>query len=385
MYRNGSNRKNGSRQAPPINFVSAAARVKKSSTLRVGVVGCGYWGSKHVRILSCMPEVSRVVVIDIDARTREKIVAAFPASTAYQDLDAALPHVDAVIVASPPHTHCDVALKCLRAGKHVLLEKPIAKSTSEALLLVEEARRSNLTLMPGHTFEFNPAVHELKRRIVGGELGRIHYIHSSRLNLGLYRPDVNVVWDLAPHDISIMNYLLDAVPSSVAGWASLNAGETEDVAFIRLEYQEIGVTGFAHLSWLDPKKTREVTVVGSKKMAAYNDLAEEQLRIFDRGVMRSEESSSFERPLSPRYGDIVSPRIDLKEPLALEVEHFVSCAQRGIPPRTDGESGLTVIAVLEAIDAAVATGTVVDVQYPGREANARTQPISNYSVLTARA
>ena len=272
-----------------------------------------------------------------------------------------------MIVATPPETHCDVALKCLRAGKHVLLEKPIAKSTSEALLLVEEARRSNLTLMPGHTFEFNPAVHELKRRIVGGELGRIHYIHSSRLNLGLYRPDVNVVWDLAPHDISIMNYLLDSVPTTVAGWASLNAGEIEDVAFIRFEYREMGVTGFARLSWLGRKKTCEVTVVGSKKMAVYNDLVEDQLRIFDRGVMRAEKSSSFERPLCCRYGDIVSPRIDFKEPLALEVEHFVSCVQRGITPRTDGENGLAVIAVLEAIDEAIATGAVAIVQYPGRE------------------
>ena len=201
-----------------------------------------------------MPEVSSVAVIDRDPRTREKTVASFPTSTAYANLDAALPHVDALIVATPPETHCDVGLKCLRAGKHVLLEKPIAKSISEALLLVEEARRSNLTLMPGHTFEFNPAIHELKRRIVAGELGRILYIHSSRLNLGLYRPDVNVVWDLAPHDISIMNYLLDSIPTTVAAWASPNAGEIEDVAFLRFEYGEIGVAGFAHLSWLDPKR-----------------------------------------------------------------------------------------------------------------------------------
>jgi predicted dehydrogenase len=378
MYRNGSNRKNGSRQAPPKNFISAAASVKKSPSLRVGVVGCGYWGSKHVRVLSCMPEVISVAVIDRDPRTREKIVASFPASTPYQDLDAALPHVDAVIVASPPHTHCDVGLKCLRAGKHVLLEKPIAKSMLEALLLVDEARRSNLTLMPGHTFEFNPAVHQLKRRIVRGELGHIQSIHSSRLKAP-YRLDVNVVWDLAPHDISIMNCLLDSMPSTVAGMASLNAGETQDVAFIRLEYREIGVTGFAHLSWLDPKKTREVTVVGSKRMAVYNDLVDEQLRIFE----RSKESSSYKRPRSSRNVDIVSPRIDLKEPLTLEVEHFVYCVQRGIPPRIDGESGLTVIAVLEAIDEAIATGAVVKVQYPGREACARTQPISNYSELAA--
>jgi predicted dehydrogenase len=385
MFHNGSNFQNGSRQAPPINFASAAAKVKNSSTVKVGVVGCGYWGSKHIRILSCMPEVSRIVVVDTDARTRKKIASAFPAAVAYTDLEAALPHVDAIIVASPPHTHCDVALNCLRAGKHVLLEKPIANSISEALLLVNEARRSNVTLMAGHTFEFNPAVHELKRRIVGGELGRIHYIHSARLNLGLYRPDVNVVWDLAPHDISIMNFLLDSAPSTVAGWASLNAGETEDVAFIRLEYREIGVTGFAHLSWLDPKKTREVTVVGSKKMAVYNDLVEEPLRIFDRGVVRPEESSSFERPLSCRYGDIVSPQIDFKEPLALEVAHFICCARRSAPPKTDCESGLRVIAVLEAISEAIATGATVNVQYPEREACAHTQRIIDHSVLPASA
>jgi predicted dehydrogenase len=380
----GASSKKNSREAS-INFASSAARAKKSPGLRVGVVGCGYWGSKHVRILSCTPGVSRVAVVEIDARTRAKIMSAFPASATYEDLDAALPHVDAVIVASPPHTHYDVALKCLRAGKHALLEKPIARSMLEALLLVEEARRSNLVLMPGHTFEFNPAVHELKRRIVRGELGRILYVHSSRLNLGLYRPDVNVVWDLAPHDISIMNYLLDSVPSTVAGWASLNAGEIEDVALIRIDYREIGVAGFAHLSWLDPKKTREVTVVGSEKMAVYNDLAEEQLRIFDRGVMRSEEASAFERPLSCRYGDIVSPHIDFKEPLALEVEHFLYCVQHGTPPSTDGESGLKVIAVLEAIDEAIATGTAVNVRYPDREACVDTQPTSNYSQLAVRA
>jgi predicted dehydrogenase len=372
MHRNRSKHKNGSRQARLINFNSAAVRANSFPSLRVGVVGCGYWGSKHVRILSCIPQVSERVIIEPDSNTRKKILAAFPTCMAYRDLDLALPHVDAVIVSSPPKTHFEIALKCLRAGKHVLVEKPVAKSVAESLLLMEEARHSNLTFMPGHTFEFNPVVHELRRRIVGGELGRVHYIHSSRLNLGLYRPDVNVVWDLAPHDISIMNYLLDSLPSTVAGWASLNTGDTEDIAFIRLEYSELGVTAFAHLSWLDPKKTREVTVVGSKKMAVYNDLAEEQLRIYDRGVFRAEESPSFERPLSYRYGDIVSPRIDFKEPLALEVEHFIRCVQDGSSPRNK-ESGLAVIAVLEAIDEAIATGATVGVGYPWREGYVSTQ------------
>src|SRR5262245_258935 len=385
MHRNGPKHKNGSRQARLINFNTAAVRANSSPSLRVGVVGCGYWGSKHVRILSCIPQVSEPVIIEPDSSTRKKTLAAFPTCMAYRDLDLALPHVDAVIVSSPPKTHFEIALKCLRAGKHVLVEKPIAKSVAESLLLMEEARRSNLTLMPGHTFEFNPAVHELRRRIVGGELGRVHYIHSSRLNLGLYRPDVNVVWDLAPHDISIMNYLLGSLPSTVAGWASLNTGDTEDVAFIRLEYRELGVTAFAHLSWLDPKKTREVTVVGSKKMAVYNDLVEEQLRIFDRGVVRPEASSSFERPLSCRYGDIVSPQIDFKEPGAREVQNVIDVVQRCEALRTRGEDRLTVIVVLETIDEAIATGAVVNVRYPGREACAHTQRIIDHSVLPASA
>jgi len=394
MYMNGSGKKNGGNGGRSKNgggkahslleFHSAAAQLKKSSGLSVGVVGCGYWGSKHVRVLSCNPEVSRIVLVDPDAQACAKMMAAFPMCTARRDLETALPDVDAVIVATPPKTHCDIALACLRAGKHVLLEKPIAKSISEALLLLDEARRSDLTLMPGHTFEFNPAVHELKRRVVAGELGDVHYIHSSRLNLGLYRTDVNVVWDLAPHDISIMNYVLDSVPTAVSGWASLNAGDTEDVAFIRLEYGEIGVTGFAHLSWLDPKKTREVTVVGSKKMAVYDDLIDEQLRIFDRGVTQS-EGSSFERPLSYRYGDILSPRIDFKEPLALEVEHFLHSVQLGIRSKVDGERGLAVIATLEAIDEAIATGGVVNVRHPGREVRADSRSIRKYPRLSAGA
>lgn len=335
------------------------------SHLRIGVIGCGYWGSKHVRVLSCIPKVDEVVVVDRDRCARESISAAFPAVRVGSDLEQILPYIDALVVATPPQTHGAVALKALRHGKHVLLEKPLATSLAEARLLVEEAQEAGLILMVGHTFEFNPAVLELKQRIMRGELGRVYYMHSSRRNLGLYRSDVNVVWDLAPHDVSIMNSLLGAVPSAVSAWGStiMDPG-IEDLAYIRLQYQELGVAGYIHVSWLDPNKVREVIVVGSKKMAIYDDLREERLRIFDRGVERSQEPMQFERPLSYRYGDIVSPHIRFEEPLALEMRHFVECVSNGSIPLTDGRSGLAVVAVLEAIDEALKSGNTVEVRYP---------------------
>jgi len=334
--------------------------------LRVAVVGCGYWGSKHVRVLSCLPNIAQVVAVDIDQRARESITAAFPCIRAFASLEAALWHVDAVIIATPPRTHVELAMDALRCGKHVLTEKPLGTSAAETCLLVENACRSGLVLMVGHTFEFNPAVRELKRRIGLGELGQIYYIHSSRLNLGLYRSDVNVIWDLAAHDVSIMNYLLDAIPSSVAAWGSRNAwADVEDLAYVQLQYEDLGVTGYAHVSWLDPNKVREVTVIGSKKMAVYNDLHEERLRIFDRGVERDEQQlTPFERPLSYRYGDIISPHIQFEEPLSLEVRHFVDCIRDGAIPLTDGRNGLAVVAVLEAIDESLRTGGAVRVRMP---------------------
>lgn len=334
--------------------------------LRIAVVGCGYWGSKHVRVLSCLPDVAEVVAVDLDRHARDNIGGAFPGVRTFTDLEAAFRHIDAVIVATPPRTHVELAMKALRCGKHVLAEKPLGTSVVETRSLLDEASRSGLVLMVGHTFEFNPAVRELKRRIGLGELGQIYYIRSLRLNLGLYRSDVNVVWDLAPHDVSIMNYLLDAIPSSVAAWGSRNAWEdVEDLAYVRLRYEELGITGYAHVSWLDPNKVREVTVIGSRKMAVYNDLHEERLRIFDRGVVRDEQQvTPFERPLSYRYGDIISPHIQFEEPLSLEVRHFVECIRDGAAPQTDGRNGLAVVAVLEAIDEALRTGNAVRVRMP---------------------
>ncbi len=354
--------------------------------LRIGVVGCGYWGSKHVRVLSSRRDVREVVIVDPNRRRCEAILSAFPGVRVLADLESALPHVDALVIATPPCTHTALAAKALRCGKHVLVEKPLATSLAEACSLVEEARRSGTILMVGHTFEFNPAVCELKQRLMEGELGQVYYIHSARLNLGVYRSDVNVVWDLAVHDISIINYLLGAIPASVAAWGSANArAGTEDLAYLRLEYPDQGVTGYVHVSWLDPNKVRKVTVVGSKRMAVYDDMHEEHLRIFDRGVDGGNHgTASFDPPMSYRYGDIVSPYIRFEEPLVLEVQHFIDCIRDGTVPRTDGRCGLAVTAVLEAADRALATGRTVEVCWPDKAAATVAGPRNGHNLMPAR-
>lgn len=334
--------------------------------LRLGVVGCGYWGAKHVRVTSALCGVTEVSVIDSDSSSLDVITSSFPAVRPFRDLDAALQYVDAVIIATPPQTHGQLALKALRYGKHVLVEKPLATSLAEARMLVDEARRLNVKLMVGHTFEFNPAVVELRKRLRRGDLGVVYYIHSARLNLGLYRSDVNVVWDLVPHDVSIFNYLLGSFPTEITAWGASHATmDIEDLAYVRLEYGDIGVTGYVHVSWLDPKKVRKVVVVGSERMAVYDDLDEERLRIFDRGVSCLDVSSApHERPVSYRYGDIVSPHICSGEPLFLEDQHFVECVQNKVIPQCDGASGLGVVAVLEAIDISLRTRGSVKVNTP---------------------
>jgi predicted dehydrogenase len=345
---------------------SRQAETNNKRVISVGVVGCGYWGAKHVRVLSGIDYVKEVVVIDSNRERREAMLAAFPAARAFEHLDSALPYVDALIIAVPPRHHAAVAVEAIRSGKHVLVEKPLTTSIADARLLIREAQQANTVLMVGHTFAFNPAVRELRTRMNRGDLGDIYYLQSARLNLGLYRSDVNVVWDLAPHDISIFNYLLGSVPTSVSAWSSSHAaGEVEDVAMVRLEYEERGVTGYIHVSWLEPKKVRRVTVVGSEKMAVYNDMVEECLRIFDRGVERPNGGlRQFERPISYRYGDIISPHIPVQEPLGIEDRHFINCIQSGTTPQTDGWDGLSVVAVLDAIDQSIRSGGPAKVSMP---------------------
>ena len=236
----------------------------------------------------------------------------------------------------------------MQHGKHVLVEKPLATTVAEGRAMVDQARKSNVVLMVGHTFLYNPAIRELRRRVRSGELGEVRYIHCARLNLGPYRSDVDVFWDLAPHDISVMNYLLDAMPVSATAWGdSLAFGSLNDLAYVRLEYENPKIIGAAHVSWLDPRKTRTVTVVGSQQMAVFDDLSPEPLRIFDRGLA-AVDAASPDRPITYRYGDIVAPHIRTDEPLAVQDRHFVESVLSGKAPDTDGLNGLSVVAVLAA-------------------------------------
>jgi predicted dehydrogenase len=314
--------------------------------MRVGVVGCGYWGSKHVRVLDSAAGVDRAVIIEPDDERRADLSMKFPRAGSAATLKEGLEQVDAVVIATPARTHAALARIAMEAGKHVLVEKPMATSTADAVDLGRLAADQGTTLMVGHTFEHHAAVHALKDVITRGSLGDLRYLSSARLNLGLYQPDVNVIWDLAPHDVSIINFLLDSVPRSVDCWAwAHTAGQNEDVAYINLEYG--AARAQIHVSWLDPYKVRRMTAVGSERMAVYDDLdADNPVQVLDKRVHSAEGGGAI------RYhdGEIDSPDVDMREPLLVEVEHFVECAHTGASPSTDARKGLAVTAVLEAAE-----------------------------------
>jgi predicted dehydrogenase len=347
-----------------------ARRVRQRCGVSVAVVGCGYWGEKHARVLNSLPDVSEVTVVDQDEQTRTRVAAAYPGTESSPSLQAVLSKVDAVVVATPPREHATIALQALRAGKHVLVEKPLATNLLDAQALVGEAMQRNLVLMVGHTFEFSPAIRELRNLIDAGVLGEVRYINSARLNLGLYRRDVDVVWDLAPHDISIMNYLLRSYPRMASGWGSSHIySGLRDIAHFQLEYSEGSVLGYGHVSWLDPRKVRQMTVVGSRRMAVYDDLAEEPLRIYDRAVLRSAEVvaptlGAVSQIPTYTYGEIVSPHIAGGEPLKIENQHFLDCINNRAEGLCDGRSGVAVVGVLEAIDQSLAAGHKMPVILP---------------------
>lgn len=320
------------------------------SGARVAVVGCGYWGSKHVRVLHATEGVEQVVLIDGVESRLSGLARHFPSASVFTSLTAALPYVDAVVIATPPRTHVPVALEAISAGKHVLVEKPLAPSTREARELIDAADRAGVVLMVGHTFEYNAAVWKLRELVRGGVLGETYYLDSARLNLGLYQNDVNVIFDLAPHDVSIINHVLGQQPIGVQAWACRHAHtKFEDVAYLRLMYPDERLVANIHVSWLDPCKVRRVTAVGSERMAVYDDLAtEERIRVMDKGVEPNLDDDLTRPPMSYRYGDITSPYVASDEPLAVQDAHFARCVASGARPNTDGANGLAVVEVLEA-------------------------------------
>jgi predicted dehydrogenase len=325
--------------------------------VRVAVVGYGYWGSKHMRVLSSMPGV-QVTIVDQDPERIAEARRSYPSAEAAHDLDEVLERVDAVVVATPPTAHAAVALQALRHGRHALVEKPLATTVEDAQEMVDAAAANGVHLMAGHTFEYNAAVWKLKEIIDSGELGRILYIDAARLSLGKYQRDCNVIWDLAPHDISISSFLLDEVPRTTWVWAKRHVGNGHaDVAYLRLDFEHAATHAFVHVSWLDPCKVRRVTVVGERKMAVYNDMSDnERIRIYDIGVDPTDPGESHAMPVSYRTGDIVSPFIQFNEPLLVQDSHFIDCIRTGAKPNTPGERGLDIVRVLAATDVAEATG-----------------------------
>jgi predicted dehydrogenase len=322
----------------------------ESGGIRVGVVGVGYWGSRHVRVLRATTGVAAVVGVD-QRFTRldggDHVVE--HGIAAYADIDEALPHVDAIIIATPPATHAPLGLKAIAAGKHVLIEKPLATTTQDAWSLANAADAAGVVLMPGHTFEHNAAVHKLRDLVRRGQLGRLFYLDCARLNLGLYQTDVNVIMDLAPHDISIANFVLDSRPTTVTAWGSRHVHpEHEDVAYLRLDYADLGVRAHLHVSWLDPNKVRRITAVGSKKMVVYNDMADgERIRIYDKSAVPPDDGDGPLSQVAYHLGDVVTPFVAFAEPLAVQDQHFIDCIATSCHPCVDASSGLAVVQALE--------------------------------------
>jgi predicted dehydrogenase len=331
-----------------------------SDNLRVGVVGAGYWGPNIIRNMWELPEVDLVGVAD---KSPEAILRV---KTRYRDLLTTVTDyrelfelgVDAVSICTPPETHYRIASDALDAGLHVLVEKPLTTSSETAAALIVQAEEAGLTLMVGHTFEYNPAVLELRRLIASGALGEILYIDAVRVGLGLFHPTLNVVWDLAPHDISILNFLTDATPIEVAahGAACLKP-DLLDVAYLNLVFPD-GVTANTRMSWLDPAKARRTTVVGSEKMVVYDDVEPlEKLRIYDKKVTTIRRTETFgDFSFSYHYGSVVSPHIHFEEPLKAECREFVDAVLTSRTPRTDGHCGLRVVQVIEAAQESLASG-----------------------------
>jgi predicted dehydrogenase len=335
----------------------------------VALVGYGYWGPNVLRNYMELPEATVKWVCDRRPAARRKAQTRYPSVAVTADLAEVLADaaVDAVLVATPVGTHFPIAKAVLESGKHVFIEKPMTADTAQARELVELAAGKGLTLMVGHTFVYSPPVRKVKEMIDAGELGDIYFVTTQRVNLGLHQKDVSVIWDLAPHDLSILYHWLGEAPTSVnvTGRGCI-VPSIPDVAFINLRFPS-GIVAEIQASWLSPVKLRRTIVVGSKKMLVYDDTENvEKVKIFDHGVDFKDPEDFGEFQLSYRTGDIVAPKISGTEPLWLEAQHFVHCVRSGEAPLTDGWAGLSVVASLEAAQASLDGGGVETAVPPTR-------------------
>jgi predicted dehydrogenase len=329
---------------------------------KVAVVGYGYWGPNLVRNIYQLPNAELVMCCDLREDSLSRVQAQYPTIDTTTNYQAVLsnPNVDAIVLATPAPSHYEMGKAALKAGKHLFVEKPLTLNTQHAQELVDLAREQELVLMVGHVFEHSPAVWKIKELINDGQIGTPYYFYSTRVNLGRVQDKLNALWSIAPHDISILLYLLEEMPLQVSAYGAtyLNT-DVEDVVFAHLVFPK-GVTAHIHVSWLDPSKVRRMTIVGSQKMIVYDDVANEgKIKIYDKGVYRKGDEIYGEFQFKLHSGDIYIPKIEMSEPLRNECAHFVECIQTGRRPTTDGENGLRVVRVLEAAHRSLKSGGVL--------------------------
>ncbi|HWH44543.1 MAG TPA: Gfo/Idh/MocA family oxidoreductase [Thermoleophilaceae bacterium] len=350
--------------------------------VRIGLAGVGYWGSKLARNIADGTGSRLAGICDPEPGRLSAVVDRYPGARGFTDLAEMLAsdEIDAVVLATPASRHHEHATAALEAAKHVLVEKPLALNAADCRSIQLLAAERDLVAMVGHTFIYSEPVRMLRRLVVEGELGDLLYIYGQRLNLGVIRDDLNALWNFGPHDVSILLYLMGEAPVRVsARQYCLLDRHLEDVAFVNLEFAN-GAVGHIHLSWLDPRKVREYTVVGDGKMAVYDDTdVEAPIRIYDKGVTKKGAFGADFDPATPegfgefklevRAGDILIPRVQGREPLRVEIEHFAECVANGAQPITDAAHGLEVVAILEAAErSAAAGGAVVDLAVHERPA-----------------
>ncbi len=327
--------------------------------IRVGVVGFGYWGPNLVRNLDRLGDAELVAACDLSEPNLAKLSALYPYVETTSDLGAMLARDDiaAVVVATSAPSHFAIAKQVLEAGKHCFVEKPLTLTSADAETLVRLADERDLVLMVGHLMEYHSAINWIRDCINSGELGDVLYVYLQRLNLGKVRTEENAFWSLAPHDVSIVLYLLGEMPDYVnASGADYVTKGVQDVVFANLHFPS-GKMANIHVSWLDPHKVRKLTIVGTKKMLVFDDMeATEKIWIYDRGVGAPEDALGYGEDLTLRFGDITVPYLKMVEPLGIEVQHFLDCVDAGETPRSDGRDGLRVVRVLEAVDESMASG-----------------------------
>jgi predicted dehydrogenase len=329
--------------------------------VNLGLVGAGAWGRHLLRNFAGLPGSNLTRVCDLSEKVRSSVAAMYPDIEVDSDFESILsdPDIDAVVIATTPETHYELSMKALRSGKDVFVEKPLVLKVDEGAELVRLADELKRLLMVGHIMVYHPAILKLKDLIDSGELGKIHYLYGARLNLGKVRDIENALWSFAPHDISIVLFLLDKEPVSVTAVAQAYLQKSqgiEDVSFMTLLFEE-GEMANIHVSWLDPNKVRKLTVVGSKKMVVFDDTeASEKVRIYDKGVDRNTEYQTYGEYLSLRTGDIVIPKVDSSEPLRNECLHFIECVKTRTRPRSNGIEGLKVLKILAAAQRSIECG-----------------------------